>query len=235
MDFLLDGFYEAYILLITFDASTYSALSVSLRASVTSILLALLIGMPLGFCLGYYHFWGRSTLKTIVDALTAIPTVVIGLTLYGFLSQRGLFGDMKLLFTIQGIIIGQMMLALPIVVSLTSTIIQTLDRKVFWTLKTLGAKGFVLIYGVIIEARYQLIGIAIVVYGRVISEIGISMMIGGNINYHTRTLTTAIALESGKGEFAQGIALGVILILISLVLNFIILTIKKQTESKYAL
>ncbi len=235
LDFLLDGTIEAFRLLFSGDESTFSALYVSLVASTSSILIALFIGMPIGFFLGYFNFYGRDTLKSIADSLTAIPTVVIGLLLWSLLSYRGVFGDFNLLFTIKAIIIGQTILALPIIISLSSTVVLSMEKKIFFTLRTLGASGIKLLQGVIIEARFQLLGVAVVAYGRVISEIGISMMIGGNINYHTRTLTTAIALESGKGEFSRGIALGIILVSIAILVNFTILHIKKRSESRYAI
>ena len=219
MEFLAAGFIEAWRLIISLDAAAYSALWVSLYSSSVSVAIALAIGMPLGFLLGYYDFPLRKSIRAVVDTLMAVPTVVVGLLVFSLLTYQGPLGQFRLLYTIEGIIIGQTLLALPIVASLTATAVEGLDRRLYDTLLTLGARGMQMVRTVLFEARYAMLGVMLVAYSRIVAEVGIAMMIGGNINFHTRTLTTAIALETGKGEFALGIALGIFLVAIALILN----------------
>ncbi len=183
--------------------------------------------MPFGFFLGYYDFPLKKQLRAIVDTMLALPTVVVGLLVYGFISSRAPLGKMNMLFNISGVVVAQIVLILPIIISLTATAIEGLDNRLKTTLITLGARGKNLIITSIIEARFAIFAAAITAYGRAISEVGISMMIGGNIKWHTRTITTAIALETGKGEFALGIALGIILLSIAFTVNGSIILLKK--------
>ena len=219
MDYILNGTIEAFKLLFTGHAETYSAISTTVKASSLSILLALFIGMPLGFLLGYKNFTLKKPIRAIVDTLLALPTVVVGLLVYAFISRRGPLGEMQILFTIPGIVLAQVILILPIVISLTATAIENLDKRLDDTLLTLGARGNQVILTYLYEARFALYTAAVTAYGRAISEVGISMMIGGNIKWDTRTITTAIALESGKGEFSMGIALGIVLLLLAFIVN----------------
>ncbi|MCU0821929.1 MAG: ABC transporter permease [Spirochaetes bacterium] len=196
--------------------------------SSLSILLSLIIGMPAGFILGNFNFIGKRQLRAVVDTLLALPTVVVGLAIYGFISKRGILGDLGLLFAIPGMVIAQTILVLPIVISLTATAIEGLDERLQPTIATLGAKGKQVILTSLYEARYAIFAAAVNAYGRAVSEVGASMMIGGNIKWHTRTITTAIALETGKGEFAMGIALGAVLLSIALLVNWSLIIFKRK-------
>lgn len=218
-DFIFSGFSTALGLLFSGDPETYSAVMITIQASSLSMLIALLSGIPLGFGLGHFDFPGKKLLRTVVDTLLSFPTVVIGLVVYAFLSRRGPLGDFGLLFTLPGIVLGQAFLALPIVVALTATAIESLDGKLKPNLMSLGATPRQLALTSLWEARFAVLAAAVMAYGRVVSEVGISMMVGGNIKWHTRTITTAIALETGKGEFAEGIALGLVLLLLALGVN----------------
>jgi tungstate transport system permease protein len=228
MDYLINGFIKALKLLIEGDWETYSAIIVSLKASSSSIVLSLFIGMPIGFLLGYKEFPGRKQIRAVVDTLLALPTVVVGLLVYAFISKRGPLGCTGLLFTIPGIVLAQTILVLPIVISLTATAIESLDSRLKYTLKTLGADRIQIAIASIIEARYAMLAAAITAYSRAISEVGVSMMIGGNIKWHTRTITTAVALETGKGEFSMGIALGLVLLLIAFIINSVLILLKRR-------
>ena len=166
-----------------------------------------------------------------VDTLLALPTVVVGLLVYAFISNRGPFGEWQLLFTIRGMAIGQTLLALPIVVALTASAIEGLDRRLRLTLLTLGADGRRLALSSLWEGRYQVLLAAVTAYGRIIAEVGVSMMLGGNIKWHTRTITTAITLETGKGDFALGIALGLLLLSLSFALNASLSLLRRRAES----
>ncbi len=226
MDFLLQGFIKALELLITGNDETYSAIFTTVKVSSLSITVSLILGIPLGFILGYAEFPGRRVCRTVVDSLLALPTVVVGLLVYAFISRKGLFGDFGLLFTIPGIVIGQSILALPIVMSLTASAIENLDARLRMTLLTLGAKNRQLAMTSLREGLFAVMAASATAYGRIISEVGVSMMLGGNIKWYTRTITTAMALETGKGEFAFGLALGLVLLLLAFSVN-ILLTILK--------
>jgi tungstate transport system permease protein len=228
MNLFTDGFHEAIELLISGNESVYSAISVTVTVSSWSLLISLLIGLPLGFLLGYYQFPGKFIVRTIVDTFLAFPTVVIGLIAYTMLSQAGVFGEYNLLFSQKAIIIGQIFLGLPIIIALTATQVEAVDKRLYISLKGLGAHPHQILVATLIEARFGLMTAAMTAYGRIITEIGISMMVGGNIKYHTRTITTAIALETGKGEFVTGIALGLVLFVVALMVNIALSILKRK-------
>jgi tungstate transport system permease protein len=228
MNLFIDGFQEAIELLVCGNDSVYSAISVTVTVSSWSLLISLIIGLPLGFLLGYYQFPGKSIVRTVVDTFLAIPTVVIGLVAYTMLSQAGIFGEYNLLFSQKAIIIGQIFLGLPIIIALTATQVETVDKRLYLSLKGLGASSYQILVATLIEARFGLMTAAMTAYGRIITEIGISMMVGGNIKYHTRTVTTAIALETGKGEFVTGIALGLVLFCVALMVNIFLSILKRK-------
>ncbi len=228
MSLFVDGFNEAIDLLLLGNESVYSAISATIVVSSWSLFISLLIGLPLGFFLGYYNFPGKSVIRTIVDTLLALPTVVIGLIAYTMLSKVGPFGNFDLLFSQKAIIIGQIVLGLPIIIALTAIQVEAVDKRLYISLKGLGASSKQVLIATLIEARFGLMTAAMTAYGRIITEIGISMMVGGNIKYHTRTVTTAIALETGKGEFVTGIALGLVLFVVALIVNIALSILKRK-------
>lgn len=228
MDFIVAGFIRAIELLINFDHSTYTAVSATLQASTCSMLISLGAGLPAGFLLGYFNFKGKRPLRTVLDTLLALPTVSVGLLVYAFISSQGPLGQFGLLFTLTGIAIGQTILAFPIVTAITASIVENIDPELKLTLVSLGAGKRNIIMTCLWEVRYGLLAAAVTAYGRVLTEVGISMMVGGNIKYHTRTITTAIALETNKGLFADGIALGIVLIGIAFAVNISLSFLRKQ-------
>lgn len=219
MDFILAGVLEAVGLLSRGDPEAFSAISATLRVSSYSMTASLLIGIPAGFALGYGEFRGKRPLRLLVDTLLALPTVFIGLLVYALLTRRGPLGEWGLLFTLPGVAIGQTILALPIVAALTATAVESMDARLHTTLMTLGAGRRQLALTTLWEGRFSILAAAVTAYGRVLTEVGISMMVGGNIKWHSRTITTAIALETNKGQFAMGIALGLVLLAIAFVVN----------------
>ena len=231
MDFIADGFIQAFRLLFSMDEETMNILVTTLQLTAVSTGGILLLGLPLGFLLGYFDFPGKRCVRTVVDTLLALPTVVIGLLVYAFISRRGPLGGWDLLFTIEGMAIGQIILGTPIVVAYTATAIEGLDNRLRQTLMTLGASGAKLAMTSLWEARFLVLVAALTAFGRIVGEVGSAMMLGGNIKWHTRTITTAITLETGKGDFALGIALGVILILISLILNISLTFLRRRTQN----
>lgn len=219
MDFIFAGFIEAFRLLLGGDDQTWSAVSATVKASSGSMAASLIFGVPLGFVLGYFDFPAKRQARLLVDTALALPTVFIGLVVYAFISNRGPLGGMGLLFTLPGIAIGQTFLALPVVIALSATAVESMDRHLRMLLISLGANRRQLLFSSLWEVRYGVLAAGLTAYGRVMTEVGISMMVGGNIKWHTRTITTAIALETGKGMFATGIALGVVLLAIAFGVN----------------
>ena len=228
MEFILQGILQALELLVQGDRETYSAIMTTVKVSSCSMAASLLLGLPLGYLLGYFSFPGRNGVRLIVDTLLALPTVFIGLVVYAFLSNQGPLGNFGMLFTITGIAIGQTILALPIVIALTATAVESLDRSLRLTLISLGASQKQIFITSLWEARLGLLVAAIAASGRVLTEVGISMMVGGNIKWHTRTITTAIALETNKGQFATGIALGLVLLAMAFSINLSLSFLRKR-------
>jgi len=228
MGYILNGFVRAGILLATGNPETFSAVFTTLKVTSMSIMASLFFGIPAGFFLGYSNFPGKKHIRAVVDTLLALPTVVVGLFVYAFISYRGPLGRLGLLFTIPGIALAQAVLILPIVISLTATAIEGLDRRLKSTLLTLGARKKQIALTSLVEARHAVMTAAVAAYGRAISEVGISMMIGGNIKWYTRTITTAMALETGKGDFGEGVALGIVLLLLAFVVNWILILLKRK-------
>lgn len=229
MDYIVEGFVKAIQLIAVMDEETFDAVFTTLRLTGISMLCIMLLGLPLGFTLGYFDFPGKKAIRTIFDTMLSLPTVIIGLLVYAFISRRGPLGNFELLFTVRGMAIGQVILGLPIIVAFTATAIEGLDRRLRLTLLTLGASGSRLALSSLWEGRFQVLVAAFTAYGRIVGEVGVSMMLGGNIKWHTRTITTAITLETGKGDFALGIALGVILLVISFALNLSLSFLRRRT------
>ena len=227
MDFLLNGFTEAFNLLLNGNLETYSAIKATLYTSSVSILLAVIVGFPLGFSLGFYDFRGRKILRLLSDTALAMPTVAIGLILYAFITRNGPLGSLNLLFTLKAVMLGQFVLALPIIISLTASVVENMEKKHYLTILNLRLAPAKLVFCVLYELRYALMVVIATAYGRIVAEVGIAMMIGGNIKYFTRTITTAVSLETNKGEFAMGIALALVLIFIAFAVNLAIHALKR--------
>jgi tungstate transport system permease protein len=194
---------------------------VSLRVSLMSTFLASLIGIPAGFAIAFNEFNGKRMLVTVLNTLLALPTVVIGLFVYAFISRRGVLGMLDLLYTQQAIVLGQVILIVPVVTVFTVAAISRIDDRYRKTAMTLGANRRQTAWIIFREARFGILAAVIAAFGRVISEVGISMMLGGNIKGFTRTMTTAMALEYDKGAFTLAVALGIILLTISFGMNLL--------------
>ncbi len=219
MDYLYESLITAITLIFNLDVEVRTAVWTSLYTSTTAILFASLIGIPIGLWLGLSRFRGRRILVTLLNTLMALPTVVIGLLLFGLLSRQGPLGSWGLLFTPVAMILGQMVLATPIVANLVLAAVAGADRRILPTLLTLGASPFQATIQLLKEIRFGIMAAIIAGFGRVIAEVGVAMMLGGNIRGVTRTMTTAIALETSKGEFAFGLSLGIILLAVALIVN----------------
>lgn len=218
----------AIALIFAGDKDVISAVTTSLSVAIWSVLFASIAGVPVGALVALGKFPMKGAVRLVLNSLMAMPTVVIGLLVYGFLSRQGPLGSMGLLFTPQAIIIGQTILAIPVVGNYTLSAIQGADERILPTARTLGASNLQSLFQLAREIRFGLVAAIIAGFGRVISEVGVAMMLGGNIHMYTRTMTTAIALETSKGDFAFGLALGLILIVVSLAVNLILTVVQES-------
>ncbi len=206
-------------LIFSFDGEVLTTVWTSLYTSSIAILLASLIGIPVGLSLGTCRFRGQRILITLLNTLMALPTVVIGLLLFGILSRQGPLGHLSLLFTPVAMILGQVILATPIVANYVHAAVAGADNRIMATALTLGASRRQAALQLLQEVRFGVMAAVIAGFGRVIAEVGVAMMLGGNIRGTTRTMTTAIALETSKGEFAFGLSLGLVLMAVALFVN----------------
>jgi tungstate transport system permease protein len=222
MEYILEGLIAAFKLLLQFDTNIVEIVSLSIIVSTSSTLIASVLGIPIAFFIVRYSFKAKDMLIIILNTLLSFPTVVVGLLVFAFVSNQGPLGELNLLFTPAGIIIGQVILALPIVITLTVNVLQESATKVLDTALSLGASEQQAMIILFKELRFGILGAVITAYGRVVGEVGLSMIVGGNIRGSTRTLTTAITMETGKGEFSFGLALGAVLMSISLTVNVVL-------------
>ena len=214
-----DAFFSALRLLTAWDPHVISAVAVSLRVSLLATVLATALGLPIGFFLAVRRFQGRRLLEVVVNTLTALPTVVVGLLTYALLSRRGPLGVLGLLYTQWAMVFGETILVTPLMAALTMAVVSGADPRIEETALTLGATRLSAAFTVLLEMRTGILAAIATGFGRLVSELGIALMVGGNIADSTRTMTTAIALETSKGEFALGFALGLILLAVALAVN----------------
>ena len=219
MDVLIASTVEAFRLLFSGNPEIWEIVGISFRVSTTAILAAVPPALIIAFLLAYGSFPGRRFLISLFNTFLSVPAVVIGLTLFILLSRQGPLGDFKLLFTQSAMVIGQFFLCLPILVCMAHVALQAADRAAWETSRTLGASLPQAFLTVLFEVRFGLLAALLAGYGRIISEVGASMMLGGNIAHYTRNIPTAIALETSKGAFAEGIALGAVLLFLAFLLN----------------
>jgi len=187
--------------------------------AATSCTIATLLALPLASIIHLNKFHGKRLMINIIQTLYSVPTVVVGLFVFVFISRAGPLGSLGLLFTPAGIVIGQVLLVLPVIMGLVISALRSVDVTLTDTAISLGANRLQTAYVVIKEARFAMLGAVIMGFGRAISEVGLSLMVGGNIRGFTRTLTTAISLETSKGEIELSLALGMILLFIALVVS----------------
>jgi len=219
VDFLVESLKTAVALVASGNPELCHAVWTSLYVSFWSVIFASLLGIPAGLAVGLSEFPLKRTVITGLNSLMAVPTVLIGLLVYGFISRQGPFGGLGLLFTPYAIIVGDALLAAPIIANLTLSAVRGANPAILPTAMTLGGSRFQSVLKLLSEIRFGMMAAVISGFGRVVSEVGVAMMLGGNILGYTRTMTTAIALETGKGEFALGIALGLILMAVALAVN----------------
>ncbi len=219
MEFLIDSFLSSVMLIGSMDPELLEVVALSLKLSCISTFLASIVGIPTGFFIAFREFHGKRLLITVLNTLLALPTVVVGLFVYTFISRRGIFGPWDLLYTPKAMIIGQVILIIPLVTTFTISAFSRIDDRYRETALTLGANVLQTAQVILREARFGIMASMITAFGRVIAEVGISMMLGGNAKGFTRTMTTTMALEYDKGEFVLSVALGMLLLVVSFAVN----------------
>ncbi len=213
------AFVKAVHLVATLDSELVEIVLLSLRVSLTAVVLAALIGFPIGAVLALYRFPGNRIITLLITAFMGMPPVVLGLIVYLLLSRSGPLGVLGLLYTPTAMIIAQTLLVLPIIIALTRQTIADMWKEYEETMRSLNIRGLKLVRTMLFEARLSLATAALAGFGRAIAEVGAVMIVGGNIRHANRVMTTAIALETSKGELALALALGLILLLLALTVN----------------
>ncbi len=227
MGYLLSALGEAAGLLARGDPEVARIVLTSLRVSVASCALASLAGIPAGVALGLARFPGRRAVLLVLNTLMALPTVVVGLVVYGMIGRQGPLGGLALLYTPAGIVIGETLLALPLITNLVLAATEGVDDRVVPTCRSLGGGRVAIGRAVLWEARLGVLAAVVAGFGRVIGEVGVAMMVGGNIRGYTRTMTTAIALETSKGELELGLALGMVLLTVAFAVNAVVFLVRE--------
>jgi len=225
---LWDGLVTAVKLIISFDPEVMSIAGRSLAISATSSTIAAMICLPLGAVIHFNKFPGKRTLINIVQTLFSIPTVAVGLFVFVLFSRAGPLGGLDIMFSPIVMVIGQVILISPIMLGLTVSALSGIDKSIADTAVSLGANTFQTAVITLREARFAVLAGLIMGFGRAISEVGLSLMVGGNIAGFTRTITTAISLETSKGDLELALALGIILIIIALAINLVLNRIQQK-------
>ena len=235
MQDLGQSFSVALSLLVSADKDLAEIVLLSLQVSMTAVLVACVIGLPIGGAVAIYRFPGRGALAVLLNALMGFPPVVVGLLVYLMLSNAGPFGVLGLLYTPTAMIIAQTLLVTPIVAALARQVIADLNVEYDEQLRSLGVDGWQRIATLIWDARFSLMTVALAGFGRAVAEVGAVMIVGGNINHVTRVMTTAIALETSKGDLALALALGTILVGLAVLVNAVVMTLRATAaRSAYA-
>jgi tungstate transport system permease protein len=232
---LSQAFASALWQIVTLDPQLFQIIALSLKVTLTAVAFATLLGFAVGGVLAVYRFPGRGTVAALLNALMGLPPVVAGLIVYLLLSNAGPLGVLQLLYTPGAMIIAQVILITPIVAALTRQTCEDLLEEYRDQLRSLGASSAEMVTTLLWDGRYRLITAVLAGFGRAIAEVGAVMIVGGNIDHVTRTMTTAIALETSKGNITLALALGMILLAIALVVNVTLMGIRRlATHFAYA-
>lgn len=228
MDTLIEGFRNAFILIAGLDHELLRITLLSFQVSGLALIIASLFAIPIGALTGLTNFHGRGLVISVLNALMGLPPVVAGLFIYILLSRSGPLGFLGLLYTPSAMVIAQTILAFPIVASLCHSAVVGVNPALRQAAETLGATPLQSAMAVIREARYGIMSALIAGLGRVMAEVGAILIVGGNIAGYTRVMTTTIALETDKGNFELALALGIILLAISLIINSVLHIIQRR-------
>ncbi len=234
MNLVIEGFSKAFSLILHGDAELFGVIALSLKVSCIALVIAALFGIPLGAFVGLKRLPAKGAIISLMNTLMGLPPVVVGLFLYLLLSRSGPFGFLGLLYTPTAMVLAQTLLAFPIVLSLAHSAVMGVDPIIRQAAETLGASQVQVTVVVIREARYGILAGVIAAFGRVMAEVGAILIVGGNIAGLTRVMTTAIALETDKGNFELALALGVILLCLSLLVNLLLHLIQRKDLSATA-
>jgi tungstate transport system permease protein len=234
MDALISGLSKAFSLIFHLNPELLGIIYLSLKVSGLALVTATIFGLPTGALLGLSRFPGQSASVSVMNTLMGLPPVVVGLFVYLVLSRKGPLGFLGLLYSPPAMILAQTILAFPIVASLCHSAIVNIDPIIRQAATTLGATPGQVTVTIIREARYGIMSAVIAAFGRVMAEVGSILIVGGNIAGYTRVMTTTIALETDKGNFELALALGIILLLISFVINVLLHVIQKKGTANRA-
>jgi tungstate transport system permease protein len=232
MDIVWEGIRQAFILLIHGDAAVLKVAGLSLLVSGVATAVSLVIGIPAGSALGLTRFTGRRSVLALVNAGMGAPPVVVGLVVTIFFWRTGPLGILGLIYTPSAMVIAQFVIAVPIVIGFTTATIQQLDPKLRLQILALGASTLQTVWLLLKEARLPLLAAVMAGFGAVISEVGASMMVGGNITNQTRVMTTAIVGEVSKGDFALAISFSVILMILVLAVNYVLTLVQQRGRTR---
>ncbi len=227
-----EAFSIAFSLLFSLNSDLLEIVLLSLKVSAIAVTLSFIIGFVLGPSLCVLRFPGRRAIVVVVNALMGLPPVVVGLTVYLFLSRSGPLGVLGLLYTPTAMIIAQILLITPLVAALSHQMLEELDDEYDEFFRSLRINSMTRIKTLLWEGRHGLVTVGLAGFGRAISEVGAVMIVGGNINHATRIMTTAIALETSKGTLAFALALGIILVIFSVCVNAAVLLLKSNNRSR---
>ena len=222
-------------LILLGDADLIEIIALSLRVTLSAVVIACLIGLPLGALVGAFRFPGRAAVTVLLNALMGLPPVVVGLVVYLMLSAAGPLGPLRLLYTPTAMIIAQTILVTPIVAALTRQVIEDLHSEYAEQFASLGVGPLARVAALLWDARYSLLTVALAGFGRAVAEVGAVIIVGGNINHVTRVMTTTIALETSKGNLELALALGVVLLAIAVIVNAAVMALRASAvRSAYA-
>lgn len=223
---LTDILSEALGLILTWDRDLSEIVMLSLRVTLTAVVISCLVGLPLGAVVGAFRFPGRGVLTVLLNALMGLPPVVVGLVVYLMLSASGPLGVLQLLYTPTAMIIAQTILVTPIIAALTKQVVEDLHAEYREQFASLGVGAFDRITALLWDARYSLLTVALAGFGRAVAEVGAVLIVGGNINHVTRVMTTTIALETSKGNLELALALGLLLLAMAVIVNALVMALR---------
>jgi tungstate transport system permease protein len=224
------AFSEAFALILSGDADLMEIIILSLQVTVSAVMLACVLGLPLGALLAVGRFPGRGAATVFVNALMGLPPVVVGLGVYLLLSSAGPLGPLQLLYTPTAMVIAQTILVTPIVAALTRQVVEDLHVEYDELLRSMGARRLGVVATLLWDARFSLLTAALAGLGRALAEVGAVIIVGGNINHVTRVMTTTIALETSKGNLSLALGLGIILVGLSVLVNGLVMGLRSSAQ-----
>lgn len=228
MNFILQGFKKGVFLLFSLNSEVFTILKFSLFVSISATIIAVLLGVPLGSLIGIKKFPFKKVIISLINTCMGLPPVVVGLFVVLFLARSGPLGFLEWLYSLKGMILAQVIIATPIIAGLTIAAVQSVELKFYQQILALGATGVQAIFVLLKEIRLSILAAIIAGFGSIISEVGAVMMVGGNIKNQTRVLTTATVLETNMGNFDMAIALGLILLTMSFIINLALTYIQQK-------